>query len=156
MPRELRTQPRRLRKARRIARKAAETREWLERRLGTETDPALVLQMRETLFDMMRVGALKPRGIAFQESRLPKSDGPSDCFFCDTMGGNQVPVSFQREFEDDLSRTGLGPEEVWGMQKYRSAPVGKGRGWVSVVRFKHASHVQLYRNWKERTGSSRN
>lgn len=130
-------------------RKANETQIWLERRLRVEPDPALILQIREMLAQMARIGAAKPSGWAYQESRLPKPDGPPDCILCHAVFGPSVPMKYQKLFEEGLSRTGLPPEEVWKMPEYHSPVVGKGRGHLAISRARHADHVELYPDWRD-------
>lgn len=118
----------------------------MERRLRVETDPAMLLELREALDAMQRGGTSHPSGIAYQESRLPPIDGPDDCFDCHTVIGDIVPVSWQRIFEDGLRITGLSPEAVWEMREYRTPRelIGHGHGQVAICRPRHAEHIESY------------
>jgi hypothetical protein len=143
---------------RRNVRKLVKDRDWAERRLERETNPAVRVELLEIVADMERIGSAKLRGIRYQESRLPKSDGPADCLDCQISIGTPVPVACQRKFEEGLSVTGLTPEAVWGMPEYRTprSLIGKGRGQVVISRARHADHIDSYREWKATRGGGPN
>lgn len=140
----------RVRRIRRVIRRLARDREWLERRIPKETDRARWLELREALASLQREGAPRLGGIQYQESRLPSINGPDDCLECHMVVGARVPIASQRIFEDGLRVTGFPPETVWEMREYRPPDqlIGKGRGQVSIKRCLHSEHAAGYIEWK--------
>jgi len=146
-------QTKRMRRIRRNVKRVGKDFLWMASRLPRQSDPEVVLELHQVLSDLARVAALRPSGVAYQESRLPKPDGPLDCVFCHVVVCAQVPIRDQRRFEEGLSVTGRPPRSVWEMPEYRSTEVGKGRGCVLLSRPRHSNHIVDYREWKPRARS---
>jgi hypothetical protein len=139
-----------MRRVRRNVNRIGRDLRWIHTRLQREPDPAVVAELRALMTQMMAVGAIKPSGQNFQESKLPKPNGPTDCWLCHAVGGTFVPKHMEREFEHFLS-IGYPPEQAWEQIADRDKVAGKGRGFVSLTRLRHEDHLGIYREWSERT-----
>jgi hypothetical protein len=133
-----------MRRVRRNVNQIGRDMRWVQSRLQREADPEVVAELRALLAQMMAEGAIKPSGHAFQESRLPKPNGPPDCWLCQVIGGEFVPKYVEREFESLLSQ-GWSPERAWEQIEERDKVKGKGRGFVALQRFRHEDHAEVYR-----------
>jgi hypothetical protein len=144
-------QTKRMRRVRRNIRRLGKDLVWLQTRRRLKPDPTVVEEVRKVLSELCITSIPKLTGVAYQESRLPKPDGPSDCLSCKLIEAQFVPIADQRRFEGGLAETGRPPGIVYEMPEYKPSVVGKGRGVILLSRQKHADHPQEYVDWKSRT-----
>lgn len=143
------TGTRRVRRMKRNAQRLRRDGEWLLKRLGVESDPERLTELREALQELGQSMVPIESGTSLQESRLPKAGGPDDCVLCHMSIAVAVPVSEQRIFEDGLRQNpGATTEWVYDQPEFKPEHPGTGRGWISVTRSKHSEHAADYPKWR--------
>jgi hypothetical protein len=135
-------------------------RDWVLKRLGLEGRPGKILELRELLKGLSDPLDPPRSGIAWQESFLPRPDGPPDCFYCQVISAALVPVEYQRLFEAALRLEVRGKSRnpnlrVWDKLVRSDGDIIRrnGRGQIAIARFPHSEHVDLYQRFLGEPGS---
>jgi hypothetical protein len=147
-----RIETRRVRRIRREIRRRERHRDWVLKQLGLEEHPGKLLELRALLRDLSDPLNAPRSGFAWQESLLPKPNGPPDCNWCHAVYGASVPIVYQRLFEDELRASpGMPNLSVWKKLGYdKNAKVQKGgRGEIALARLSHADHLERYRESRD-------